>query len=103
MPVAQQDPGVMVWCSILDNKIIGPLFIEECTITGVWYQQLLQQKVLLFICRALRLQILRNSVLVTQIFLKGYSQKMFKSMVMWLTCGDIGFDKEHSNNSKMCN
>ena len=46
MPVAQQGPGVMVWCDILHDKIIGPFFLEEGTITGIWYQQLLQRKVL---------------------------------------------------------
>jgi len=46
MPVAQQGPGVMVWCGILHDKIIGPFFIEEGTITGIRYQQLLQHKIL---------------------------------------------------------
>lgn len=31
MPVAQQGPGVMVWCGILHDKIIGPFFTEEGT------------------------------------------------------------------------
>lgn len=46
MPVAQQGPGVMVWCGILDDEIIGPFCIDEGTVTGVRYQQLLQHKVL---------------------------------------------------------
>ena len=46
MPVAQQGPGVMVWCGILHDEIIGPFFIEEGIITGVWYQKLLQHKIL---------------------------------------------------------
>ena len=44
MPVAQQGPGMMVW--ILHEKISGPFFIEDGTIAGVRYQQLLQHKVL---------------------------------------------------------
>ena len=54
MPVAQQGPGVMVWCGILHDEITVPFFFEEGTITGVQYQQLLQHKVLLAIQNRLR-------------------------------------------------
>lgn len=42
MPVAQQGPGVMVWCGILDNTIIGPYFFDEGTVNGERYLRMLE-------------------------------------------------------------
>lgn len=42
MPVAQQGPGVMVWCGILDNTIIGPYFFDKGTVNGEQYLRMLE-------------------------------------------------------------
>jgi len=44
MAVAQQGPGLMVWCGIFDDRIIGPFFIEDGTVTGERYLRLLQEQ-----------------------------------------------------------
>ena len=42
MPVAQQGPGVMVWCGILDNTLIGPYFFNNGTVSSERYLKMLE-------------------------------------------------------------
>ena len=44
MEISQQGPGAMVWRGILDDRIIGPFFIEDGTITGQRYLKLLEEE-----------------------------------------------------------
>jgi hypothetical protein len=50
MPLAQQGPGLMVWCGIINNSIIGPYIFDEGSVNGELYLFMLENYLLPCLC-----------------------------------------------------